>query len=104
MTSTKKRRAGATFTEIAEAGATSHTTVRRVLVAAFPHLLGKGRNAIPRDVGDLVARAFKGKALDQSAGRLLGENPAAVLEAAEALAELARRRIAEQQQNGPVAA
>jgi hypothetical protein len=99
-----KRRSGATFMEIAAAGDTSHTTVRRVMAAAFPNLLGKGRNAIPRDMGDLLARAFKGKALDTTAGQLLGEDPAVVLAAAEALAELARRRLAEQQQEGPLAA
>lgn len=98
-----ERRSGATFDEIAAAGGTSHTSVRRVMAVAFPHLLGKGRNAIPRDMGELVARAFRGKTLNHSAGRLLGEDPAAVLEAAEALAELARRRLADQQ-NGPVAA
>ncbi|MGW4954566.1 hypothetical protein [Streptomyces parvulus] len=103
MTSTK-RHAGASLTEIAAAGGTSHTQVRRTLVSAFPTLVGRGRNMIPREVGDLLAVTFRGGVMSRPTGRMLGEDPAAVLEAAEALAELARRALADRQQNGPVAA
>ncbi|MFE2936803.1 hypothetical protein [Streptomyces sp. NPDC059278] len=103
MTS-NKRPAGASLNEIATAGGTSHTQVRRTLVSAFPTLVGKGRNTIPREVGELLAATFRGGIMGRPTGRMLGEDPAAVLAAAEALAELARRALAERQEDGPLAA
>ncbi|MGW6569977.1 hypothetical protein [Streptomyces sp. NPDC054975] len=90
---------GASLTEIAAAGGTSHTNVRRALVSAFPTLVGKGRSTIPHDMGELLAKAFRGKALARSTGQMLREDPAAVLTAAEALAELARRALEDQRRD-----
>lgn len=100
MGSTTRSR-GTSLVEIAAAGGTSHTNVRRALVNVFPALVGQGRSKIPHDVGELLAKAFKGKALARSTGQMLKEDPAAVLVAAEALGELARRALADRQKNGP---
>lgn len=94
MSPTTQRR-GASLVEIAAAGETSHTNVRRALVAAFPGLVGVGPRKIPHDVGELLAVTFRTRVLTAHAAQMLGENPAAVLEAAEALAALARRALDE---------
>ncbi|WP_432017676.1 hypothetical protein [Streptomyces hydrogenans] len=97
------KKPGASLNDIAAAGGTSHTNVRRALVSAFPTLVGKGRSTIPHDMGELLAKAFKGKALARSTGQMLREDPAAVLTAAEALAELARRALEDQGKKEPAA-
>ncbi|MEV5880727.1 hypothetical protein AB0L75_42455 [Streptomyces sp. NPDC052101] len=87
---------GATLMEIAAAGETSHTTVRKVTMMAFPAIAGRGHRSIPRDLGRLLAVALRNRSLNFPTARLLQSDPAAVLAGAEALAALARRALEEQ--------
>ncbi|MFF9908786.1 hypothetical protein ACF1HU_35900 [Streptomyces olivaceus] len=98
MATTMRR--GKSLTEIAAAGDTSHTNVRRALVAAFPNFVGRGRGGVPHDVGELLATTFRMKVLTRHAAQKLGTDPAEVLSAAEALAALARMALEDQQKTG----
>lgn len=87
---------GATLMEIAAAGGVTHTTVRQITKEAFPRFIGGRHRGITRDLGELLAVAFRSKSLSLPTARLLRSDPAAVLAGAEALAELARRAMADQ--------
>ncbi|MFJ2407043.1 hypothetical protein ACIOUE_37750 [Streptomyces xanthochromogenes] len=85
-----------TFREIAARGNSSHTRVRKIMAAG---ILGDDRyqpgnqEGVPEDEGDLVATVLRGSVASPTTAQVLNSNPGVVLEAALALAELARRQM-----------
>ncbi|MEU4954968.1 hypothetical protein [Streptomyces lavendulae] len=85
-----------TFQEIAERANTSHTRVRTIVAAG---ILGESgyqpgnRNGLTEDEGALIASVLRANAASPTTAQILKTDPGKVLEAALALAELARRQM-----------
>lgn len=87
-----------TFQEIAERADTSHTRVRKIVAAG---ILGSdgyrpgNRDGLSEDEGELIATVLKASVASPTTAQIMTTNPGLVLEAALALAELARRQMTE---------
>ncbi|WHM41148.1 hypothetical protein [Streptomyces sp. BPTC-684] len=85
-----------TFQEIAVRGNSSHTRVRKIVAAG---ILGDSgyqpgnQDGVPEDEGDLIATVLRASVASPTTAQILKANPGMVLEAALALAELARRQL-----------
>jgi hypothetical protein len=102
MSEQAEMQARVTLREIAQSAGTTHTRVR--------HLITRGlipydapRRGIPSDVGSLIATVITADTASTVTAELMREDPAKVLEGALALAELARRALAEQARQGRTA-
>jgi hypothetical protein len=84
-------------TDISAATGMSNTAVQRIAShASLRQGANRARRSIPAALADLLTVAIRSRVLTLQTARMLGSDPAAVLEGAQALAEIARRRLAEQ--------
>ncbi|MEU2874443.1 hypothetical protein ABZ769_35500 [Streptomyces olivoreticuli] len=86
-----------TFQEIAVRGHSSHTRVRKIVAAGILGDAGYqpgNQDGVPEDAGDLIATVLRASVASPTTAQILKSNPSVVLEAALALAELARRQLA----------
>ncbi|MFE9484652.1 hypothetical protein ACFYNM_39495 [Streptomyces spororaveus] len=85
-----------TFREIAARGNSSHTRVRKIVAAGIlgesGYQLGN-KDGLSEDEGDLIASVLRGSVASPTTAQIMATNPGVVLEAALALAELARRQM-----------
>ena len=99
-----ERVAGMTLREIAEDAGTTHTRVRHLIMRGLiPYDAALRRQGIPADIGALIATVINADTASTVTAELMREDPAKVLEGALALAELARRALAEQARQGRTA-